>query len=937
MTGTHEDERPAIAGFVALNPQARLESLRARGVPAASLCDYADACDRLMMTDVSAAVAASEALVATAAQLADPHALARTRRSRAAALAASGAFAESLSLAQVARADALRDGAKIEAARCLTVQMQPLLVTGRAPEALAAGSAARDELNALGERTLAARVEINLGNIHKALGNPTAALSALDAAASQLGSQPDLAAHVENARGESLFLLDRFVEARDAFQKALTHFTVSGGMAAAVVEGNLADLASRQGQYQEALERFAHARQLLGDAPSAHAARMLVEEGEVFEMLGIPEIASARYTTGQQLFEKLSMAYEALRALVGHGRVLESSGEPEAGAARFADAAIRAQTLGNETERSHALLQRASTLARIGRLGEARESLASVATASLVAPFDRTMAHFHTAVVAERSGALASALSEVDSALEHAAVAGIPPMQADALALRATLLRRSRRPRDAAHDARRAVTIIERMRGSLQAERTRAGLLGRRMLAYEELVASLLDDGSPEATAEAFSVAEQAKSRALLDRMRQALGDATTPISGRRGEELSALIARLDALYSRAATDAKKGTRHGLPEAIRAEIASVDEQIGAIEAEAAGSATGAARLVAPVADGRRPQLPTGTAMLAYYRTNGQWMAFVTTRDSTTAVRLGCDDATLCDAIGRLGFQLRRGLRESCALRPKLISDATTALARVADLVWTPLAPHIAGIERVIVVPHGPLHTLPFHALITNGRFVAHAHTISYAPSANVWANLVARSSAQSAPMNTRVVGVPDPAAPAIEGEALRVAEFVGDHTPLIGEQATVARVKQLLVEADRIHLACHGFFLPEAPRASGLKLADGWLTARDIAALPRTPSVVVLSGCETAATAIRGGDELLGLSGAFLGNSTNQLLATLWPVQDGHAAEAMACFYGLSTAATSVHAASAYRHLTLDLMERTPHPAHWAPFALIGA
>ncbi len=937
MTGTHEDERPAIADFVALDDSARFAALGRHPSPAAAICDYADACDRLLTTDVARALAASAALVVTATALGDTNALARTRRSRVAALASSGAFADALALARLARDDAIRGGARVEAARCLTVQMQPLLVTGQAPEALEAGSIAREELHALGEHLIAARVEINLGNIHKALGNPGAALKALDSAAAALGTQPDLAAHVENARGESLFLLDRFVDAREAFGRARSHFAVAGGMAAAVVEGNLADLSSREGRYQEALEGFARARDRLGETPSAHAARMLVEEGEVFEMLGIPEVASVRYATGQQLFDKFSMAYEALRALVGQGRVLDATGEPEAGAAAFAEAAARAAKLGNETERSRALLQRASVLARAGRLGEARESLAGVARDSLTGPLDHAMAHFHAAVVAERSGSLASAITEAESALEHAAVAGVPPVQADALALRAMLLRRSRRPADASRDARRAVTIIEQMRGSLQAERTRAGFLGRRLAAYEELVAALLEDGSPAATAEAFAVAEQAKSRALLDRMRQAIGEPAPSHDRSRRAELSDLRARLDALYSRVASDSQKGIRHGLPEAVRVEIARVEGEIGLLEAESIGGLTALTRMSTTAASLRPPRVPRGTALLAYYRAQGQWMAFATVDERTTAVPLGCDDSSLCDAIGRLGFQLRRGLSQSGSMRPRLVDDASAVLARVAELVWTPVAKHLAGAERVVIVPHGPLHTLPFHALVSNGRFVAHSHAVSYSPSASVWSELVSRTSAPSRTTTTRVVGVPDPAAPCIGDEVRKVASLVGDADPLMGERATVAAVKSLLLESDRVHLACHGFFLPEAPRASGLKLADGWLTARDIATLARTPSTVVLSGCETAAGAVRDGDELLGLSGAFLGNSTNQLLATLWPVHDGHAADAMTCFYGLSAAAAPGRAADACQRLTLDLMERTPHPAHWAPFALIGA
>ena len=938
MNGTQEDEHPAIADFVAMGAEKRAQFLRSLPHPSEALCTWADELDRLSTQDVAAALSASVILLEAAQTLGFARSLARVRRARVLALAYSGAFDEAFALAVAARKDAVTAGERVEAARALLAQMQPLLVTGKPQEALAAGTQARDELQSCGENVLAARVEINLANIHKALHDPRAALGALDSAASVLSTHPDMAAHIANARGEALFLLDRFADARSAFAQALDFFSPAGGMAAAVVEGNLADVAARQGQYQEALERFAKARERLGSAPSAHAARMVAEEGEVFEMLGLPAVASTKYAEGMGQYDRLGMAYEALRTAIGNARVLDAAGDSEASAAAFAQAADRAGKLGNRAEESWALLQRASTLAKAGRVGEAQQSLASVNHASLVGPLDHAMLHFHSAVVAERAGILATALTEAESTLNFAAEAGIPPVQADALALKAMLLRRSNRHHDAAREARRAVGIIEQMRGSLQAERARAGLLSRRLGAYEELVAALLADGSSASVAEAFAVAEQARSRALLDRMRQALGGSQTSTAGPATEEMRQLRQRLDALYARVASDSQSGIRQGLPEAVRTEIAEVEGRISLLESSEIAQGRRTLTNVAPSnADSVSSTLSGDSAMLSYYRTKGRWMAFVTTKNSTHAVPLECDDTILCEAIGRLGFQLRRGLSQSGAIRPRLVHDAIACLDRISSMIWAPVARHLDGISKVVVVPHGPLHTLPFHALVTGGKFVVYSHEITYAPSASIWNELKSRETKEFAPGQTRVVGVADPAAPCIEQEARTVAQLVGDLSPLMGIDATVARVRACLETATSMHIACHGFFLPEAPSSSGLKLTDGWLTARDISELRCTPATVVLSGCETAVTSVREGDELLGLATAFLGNTTNQLLATLWPVHDGTTADAMASLYAISDSGRRASPASAARKLSLDLAERTPHPAHWAPFALIGA
>ncbi len=949
MTDPRPTGEVTLEQLVGLSDKARLAAVNAMAHPAEELCRFGEATEKLAHTDVAAAVAASAALEATAKSLGNPKALARVRRARILALCSSGAFEDALALSQVSRVDAVAAGESIEAARALIAQMQPLLVRGRAEEALAAGSTARDELLALDEPILAARVEINLGNINRAIGQPERALACLDSAASVLATQPDLAANIANARGESLLLLDRFGEARQAFTSALAQYAPQGGLHAAITEGNIADVAARQGLYQESLERFAHARAQLGDAPSGHAARMLVEEGEVFEMLGVADVSGERFAKGLAEFDRLGMAYEALRASLGQARALAFAGEAATSATCFGAAADRAQSLGNEAERSRALLQQASALARDGRVGEARKTLGRVAAGSLNAPLDRVMVHFHASVVAEREGVLATAMSEIDCALEHAAVAQVAPVQAEALTQRAYLLRRTARPMDAIRDARRAVSLVEHMRGTLRAERTRSGLLGRRLGAYEELVASLIADGSPDSLNEAFRVAEQAKSRALLDRMRQAIDEPRQSGNGPRSEELRSLRAKLDSVYSRIAGEAGGGLRFGLADSSREEIAVLEAKISAIEAEDLRGGWQSHRSmsqgdVASVA----ADLPYRTAMVAYYRARGHWMAFVLSAGEAQAVQLGCDDHSLAEAVERVGFQLRQGLvkgtTQSAQRRARLLENAAGALSHLSELIWSPVAHLLSDFRDIVVVPHGILHTVPFHALVqhaTNGkiRYVAEDHAIAYAPSAGVWASLTARHR-ESAGVDqlsvTRVIGVPDETAPCIGDEAKSVASIVGDPHPLIGAEATVATVKKVLAESQTTHLACHGFFLPEAPRASGLKLADGWLTARDIAELPCTPATVVLSGCETAASRVRDGDELLGLAGAFLGNSTTQLVATLWPIHDGTAAEAMTSFHRRRAEPTRKNASGVLRDLSLELLDRHPHPAHWAPFVTIG-
>ena len=180
-----------------------------------------------------------------------------------------------------------------------------------------------------------------------------------------------------------------------------------------------------------------------------------------------------------------------------------------------------------------------------------------------------------------------------------------------------------------------------------------------------------------------------------------------------------------------------------------------------------------------------------------------------------------------------------------------------------------------------------------------------------------------------------VATVSDERAPLIREEGDQVAALHDDVTHLDGGNATSDAVLERLSTARVAHLACHGRFLPGSPRSSGLRLSDRWVTVRDIRELPATPSVVVLSGCETGLHPQLGANELLGLSRAFAMRGTRTVVASLWSVHDSASTMLM----------TSMHEAiaeSSDRGLILlgqplaeaqkRLRDQNPHPAYWAPF-----
>ncbi len=184
-----------------------------------------------------------------------------------------------------------------------------------------------------------------------------------------------------------------------------------------------------------------------------------------------------------------------------------------------------------------------------------------------------------------------------------------------------------------------------------------------------------------------------------------------------------------------------------------------------------------------------------------------------------------------------------------------------------------------------------------------------------------------------------MVGVADEAAPFIDSEIRAVADAFPHARVLTGAEATVERLRSEGCKADLIHLACHGRFSPEAPMSSGLRLADRWLTVRDVYGLRLAGAVVVLSGCDTGRAAIGGGDDLTGLARGFFAGGASQLLMSLWPTHDESTGELVADVYNMwhnQVSPPEGGLAHALCSAQQALIPGCPHPAHWAPFMLLG-
>lgn len=922
-----------FAAFVSAD-QAGREALvadDARGT-AAAIVDLGDACERHAAGQPGQALEIADALAALARNGGHGSAEARALRAGVPALAYLGRLDEAVARADDASTAARAAGDGVEAARAQVASMHALSKLGRTDEAISRGGEAAAQLERAGRPDLAARAELNLANVFKSRGDHPAALAALDRALAGV-AESDRAARgtIENTRGETLLQLDLHDEAGEAFGRA-AELLAELPFAQALVLGNLADLRARQGVLGEALRRFDEAADAMSGVAPGHHARLLLEKAEVLATLGAHGEALADVGAALDVATSRGLEAERARGLLVRARCLLATGDRD-GARQAADAALEAARAMKDERGVRAAALVGADVALAGGEGSLAERLATLAGDERASPLERSRACIARARAKLFEGDAAEALRLATEAGALADELAVPTVGIDARCAMAAGARALGSTTDAIASLEAAVAASERLRGTLAAESHRGAFAASRLRAYEELALDLLASDDPDALDRAFATIERARSRLLLDTVLRAIdrsGDADAA-----GGDLARLRARLAALHAEGLRDAgEEGTRRGVsPErlqALRATEAAIDACIVRDHVRRGGLASLYAEPV-PTPDLRRALAPDDL-LVSYFACGDELLALTATREGIGRVRAVASMAEVELLVEKVLYRLRTAARRGEDARGARSTRAL--LGALHDAIVAPVlhaTPAAAHARRLVLVPFGPLHALPFAALRDGDAWLVERFEIATAPSASL-ACLPPRDARGSAsPM--LVVGVADAHAPRISSEVDAIARTTrGDR--LVGEDATIAAFRAAVRGRDSIHLACHGRFVPALPAASGIRLADGWLPVREIVALDLDADLVFLSACESGRHAVDAGEELCGIARSFLAAGARRVVTSLWSVRD-EAAEAVATGYHTRSAAGS-RPSTALRDAMLAAMRVLQHPADWASFNLTG-
>jgi CHAT domain-containing protein len=543
-------------------------------------------------------------------------------------------------------------------------------------------------------------------------------------------------------------------------------------------------------------------------------------------------------------------------------------------------------------------------------------------------------------------------LAALDSATADLAVAA-PVAEARVQTLRARAFARLGMLDSAVMVGRNAVRSVERVRGRYAAGALRTSYLSENTQAYADLMIVLLRQGRFD---DAFSVADAARGRGLLDHLAQARGDLASRAGAARALlEAEALLDRIDKLMERLRDRVRprQQERTAVADAEDAELSAQldrarNDYEAMLERASTGDAPGAALLgVRSVGSAAvRPLLLPGELLVEYFVADDRLLTFAISRDTTTVVVTHITGTDLATRV--------RVARELVARRDTSGGRVNTTLASLYRTLIEPVrrAGLLERATRLVVVPHGPLTYLPFAALRdpNDGKYLVERHAILYVPSAAVLTAIRGAPSPLEARAGAAVALAPFPGdLPATMEEARGVARAIPGAVVLVGPSATESALRRAQDGAPLVHVATHGELNAHSPMFSQVALAaggrgdhrdDGRLEVHELLGLRVRSSLVFLSGCETGignawSTSFSPGEDFTTLAQGFLYAGAGSVVATLWRIEDDAAAALAERFYaGLQRTSAPEALAEAQRAMLRD--PRFALPFDWAAYTVSG-
>ncbi len=300
-----------------------------------------------------------------------------------------------------------------------------------------------------------------------------------------------------------------------------------------------------------------------------------------------------------------------------------------------------------------------------------------------------------------------------------------------------------------------------------------------------------------------------------------------------------------------------------------------------------------------------------------------------------------------------------------------------------QVLIAPIVKELGDKTQLIIIPEGKLFYLPFEVLLATNEikpfeeldFLIKDFDISYQYSATIYHQLKQKTAIKDksflafAPVfengqtinsanrsldfmvdslyesidNDKFISLPH-----TQKEVERIAKIItknnGNANVLLKEKATKKELQTSLNQPYQfVHIATHGLVNYQNPKLSalacyenGTEKANDLLFANEIQMQNIQADLVILSSCESGIGRLVAGEGLIALNRSFIYSGANNVMFSLWKVNDEYTSELMIDFYNFYFQSENYTAALRKAKLKMLQDPITANPRYWAAFVLIG-
>jgi CHAT domain-containing protein len=930
---------PSQLDYIVEHPQ-----LRERNI----VLGIADAVVKMAREDVVRAEKLAHAATWLSEILKDEFCLARSARAMANVQVLQGKNKQALVTYQRSHELFLKLGEDIETAITLSSSLQPLIYLGNYAEAMERAEKARAIFDSHKDTLRLARLDVNVGNILHRQDRFDEALVSYRRALRQLekeNQQRDCAIVWANI-AVCLISQNDFLHAQEAYQKSrIISERENMPNLTAQADYNIAYLYFLRGEHMHAIKLYQATRAYcdrVGD--KYHTALCDLDQSEMYLELRMTQEASQLAQQAFSGFEELGMGYEAAKALVflgvaayqGHKefRALELLGKAQEGMRRE-DNRVWVAVLD---------LYQALVLNHAGRHYEARRACKKARDffSSQPASGKSILAELLEAVLLLEVGDAAAALACCQSALLASRKMRSPSLASQAFWVLGQIQEATLAGQDAYASFSESLQAWEAIPNRLNAEELKIPFARENRSLYEGLVSlgGSFDQSSARKKS-IFEIIEKAKSRAFAEML--AFRAHSLPVhSGNRSglveqvknlrEELNWYYRQVDLAEFRNSESAAGHVRelrqaiHGREETLvktLGEMRDTDQEFHALQNAS----------ISPLEEIRQ-LLREDEVLVEYFRARDQYVACVLDRHRLEILPLSQAEIVR-ELMRSLATQFSKfqstSANDDQRKGAHLLEGVRASLRELHAELIEPIAEFLEG-KRLIIVPDGPLHYLPFHALHDGSRYLTESHVVSYAGSASLYQLSSLKTSPRAGSdlildptiLEERHFGDSTP----------RFAEVLPKSKVLRGPEANAKTLEAHAPGSRFIHLAAKINVRQDNPIFSSFCFGDSTLTFLDTFHLRLPCRLMVLNGTGAGLRSSGNGEEVHVLARGLEYAGAKALLMPLWSSSDEASRSLLEGFY--QRANSEPDAPMALQAAMAEVRAKYPHPFEWAPFILRG-